>query len=314
MLMAVAAAASLHGRLVFDNAPLPGVTVTLQGMQLSTVTDAQGHYTFANVPPGSYEIAFELSRFEPKQKRVALGSGVNELGAEALVLREIEVVIVCGARACADDPPKDQWDLPGCDEYNLDVALQQAMRNGDRSAAELLQRRYETTSTVAERIRIGGMLLRHVSDDSAYWKDLARMAEDAVRFAERDDATQAKFAAYCADRGLDADGYEWVMYQAFTAVSGDIRSRALLLRALGSSDPGVVFGAIAGLGAQHDLESLEAIERALGRMESDSHALALALAEFDDDAADAIAMKYLGEERQEYLAARRIAHAAREAR
>jgi len=57
----------LKGRVIFDNAPMPGVTVTLtspalQG-QKAAVTNAQGDYIFKALPAGDYKVRFELASF-----------------------------------------------------------------------------------------------------------------------------------------------------------------------------------------------------------------------------------------------------------
>src|SRR5262245_57021667 len=51
-----------------DGNALPGVTVTitspvLQG-QRTTVSDADGHFTFSALPPGAYQVQFDLSGFQ----------------------------------------------------------------------------------------------------------------------------------------------------------------------------------------------------------------------------------------------------------
>ncbi|HSN55398.1 MAG TPA: TonB-dependent receptor [Candidatus Sulfomarinibacteraceae bacterium] len=57
----------INGRVVYENAPLPGVTVTatspaLQG-QRATVTNEQGDYIIKALPAGDYRIRFEVPAF-----------------------------------------------------------------------------------------------------------------------------------------------------------------------------------------------------------------------------------------------------------
>ena len=127
---------------------------------------------------------------------------------------------------CGDKPPATPWDLAPCDEYNFNDALIESARQGDRSAIDLLEKRYASTFTVAERIRIASALLGRVRDDSAIWNDLLPYAEHAVDFDEE------KYAAYCAEHGYDKDRYEMMAVNALIAVSHDCRARPLLLRAL----------------------------------------------------------------------------------
>jgi hypothetical protein len=86
---------------------LPGVTVTLSSPVLpggrTTVTDDNGHYRFAALPAGTYEVAFELAGFAPVKRTVRLDTGfvatVNEtLGVGALE----EAVTVTAASAVVD--------------------------------------------------------------------------------------------------------------------------------------------------------------------------------------------------------------------
>ena len=52
---------------------LPGVTVTasspaLQVAQLTTVSDAEGHYHFIDLPRGTYQVKFELQGFKSVER------------------------------------------------------------------------------------------------------------------------------------------------------------------------------------------------------------------------------------------------------
>lgn len=56
-------------------APLSGVNVFVNGTVLSTVTDANGRFSFTNVPPGDYEVRAEL-----------VGYGVSTLGSVSVTM------------------------------------------------------------------------------------------------------------------------------------------------------------------------------------------------------------------------------------
>lgn len=78
--------ATLAGRVTdADGGALPGVSVTTRqtetGLQRATVSDAQGRYYVAALPPGSYEIRAELSGFRP-----LLRSGVTLTVAQSAVV------------------------------------------------------------------------------------------------------------------------------------------------------------------------------------------------------------------------------------
>jgi hypothetical protein len=67
---------SLIGTVTTDGKPLPGVTVTvsspaLQGVR-TTVTGDGGGYTFAALPPGAYNVTFELEGMQKITHKVAL--------------------------------------------------------------------------------------------------------------------------------------------------------------------------------------------------------------------------------------------------
>jgi outer membrane receptor for ferrienterochelin and colicin len=59
--------ADLKGRVLLENAPLPGVTVSLTSPALQgervTVTNAQGDYIFKALPAGDYKVVFSLASF-----------------------------------------------------------------------------------------------------------------------------------------------------------------------------------------------------------------------------------------------------------
>jgi len=58
---------SIQGRVIFEDQPMPGVTVrvsspALQGEQ-ATVTNAQGDYKIPFLPAGDYHVQFDLASF-----------------------------------------------------------------------------------------------------------------------------------------------------------------------------------------------------------------------------------------------------------
>jgi len=202
---------------------------------------------------------------------------------------------------CADDAPTSKWDPVSCADQHFDAALIESAANADRSAIALLERRYAEASTYAERIRIGSALLGRVADDGAIWKELAADAEHAVAFHADPDKAAEKLAAYCAKHDCEPDDYDRVAWQAFEEIAGDRRARPLLLRALASNDTDVLNRAILGLSEQHDETSFAAIAKALERFPEHASMLALSLIDFDTEAADCLAMKYLkGEDRELY--------------
>jgi hypothetical protein len=69
----------LTGTVTFDNAPLPGATVTISSPALqgtrTTNTDVNGNYNFAALPPGQYTVEITMESMEKASVpvRVSLG-------------------------------------------------------------------------------------------------------------------------------------------------------------------------------------------------------------------------------------------------
>lgn len=66
----------IKGRVLDDSGnPLPGAVVTLDGKTRSTVTDADGFYSFANLSKGNHALKVAYIGFAPSQKVVAVKGG-----------------------------------------------------------------------------------------------------------------------------------------------------------------------------------------------------------------------------------------------
>ena len=66
----------IKGRVIDDSGnPLPGAVVTLDGKTRSTVTDADGFYSFANLSKGNHALKVAYIGFAPSQKVVAVKGG-----------------------------------------------------------------------------------------------------------------------------------------------------------------------------------------------------------------------------------------------
>lgn len=205
-----------------------------------------------------------------------------------------EIVLACGA-SCSDHSPSNPYDLPLCSEYELNTALIESAAKGDASSIALLRSRHETADTYSERHRIAGALLRTSSDDAKFWNELVSHAEIAVRFPHVDYEMSPEYLEWCAKRGIAPDEYWYMAFHALEMAGADPRSRPLLLRALASNDGTLLIAAVEGLGKQRHFASLPLIERAFARVPEDAAMLAMYLARFADERADALAMKYLGE-------------------
>jgi iron complex outermembrane receptor protein len=74
---AVAAAGKISGKVTFgnDGTALPGTTVRIAELKLSTQTDADGNYTLDNLPPGRYSVVTHLEGFSDQARSVTVTAG-----------------------------------------------------------------------------------------------------------------------------------------------------------------------------------------------------------------------------------------------
>jgi len=303
MLFAVllAAVASVTGTVSTGGAA-PGVTVTLRSGStiLTQITDVHGGYAFHNLPLGHYDVTYELQGLPPETRSINVRGGGN-----ALPPVEIAETLTTGcSRACQEEPPATRFDVPTCDDYELDTALIAAAKRGDRSAVELLQQRYAAAFTYAEHYRIAAALLGRMRDDSAIWNELEEHAERLIAV----DANEKKLRTYAREHGYDSEEYLGVAWDAFVATFEDRRARPLLLRALASDDDGLAEAGLLAFAEKPGDAPLAEIDAAVTRHPE----LASSLAYFDSDAVEAMAMKYLKDdsERAEYRRVRAEAKAA----
>jgi len=93
-----------------QNLPVPGVTVTIQSPALqgvrSTVSAGDGSYSFLRLPPGKYEVAFEITSFAPVKKSVdvLLGLSAEQDVTLAAAGRTEEVQVVAASPAPIVNP------------------------------------------------------------------------------------------------------------------------------------------------------------------------------------------------------------------
>jgi hypothetical protein len=213
---------------------------------------------------------------------------------EQAVVQE-EITFTCSLKVCNDDPPSDlDDDFPQCSEYFLREALLESAPH-DPSALALLKQRYATAKP-NERRNIAHGLLRRIEDDRPFWNDLYTLAEIAVRFPSGGAEPSPDFAQWCAARNVEPEPYWGLAISSLSDIVDDPRSHALLGRALASDNSDVVVLAIIGFGMQKDLTKLPAIDRAIARFPEKTRELAIYLAEYHDDRADAVAMKYLSDD------------------
>jgi len=84
----LAVASEQHGQVIFGGLPVPGATVTAtQGSKkFVAVSDAQGRYTFPDLPDGAWKIEVEMSCFATIQQDVTVTSNMPALQWELKML------------------------------------------------------------------------------------------------------------------------------------------------------------------------------------------------------------------------------------
>ncbi|HKO57879.1 MAG TPA: carboxypeptidase-like regulatory domain-containing protein [Thermoanaerobaculia bacterium] len=293
--LAAAPAGSVRGTVTLEGSPIPGCTVRISGDSLTreATTDEHGSYTFDALPQGDYEVAVALEGLKGKKVPVTVGAGVTTLSTAVTFPA---TAYVCNlAPHCGEADPSTRWEYPSCADYELNTSYIESAELGDRSAVQLLERRYASTLSWEERTRIAGALLGRIANDEAIWKELETHAANLLRFNDESEETAAKYAAYCAEHGYDEDAYLHAAWQSFQAAAMDRRSRPLLIRALASEDTAVVETAILGLATQHDEAALPLIEKALERIPS-AHSAAQMLVVYQSEAADRVAVRFITDE------------------
>ena len=189
----------------------------------------------------------------------------------AALLDERSSVLVCFPEA-----PQSRFELPSCADEALHSALIASLKRGDRSVLPLLRQRWETADTYRERHRLAWVLIEHLRDDEAIWKDLQ---------------AQASLVLTSEDPDIRA-----LSYDALSYASRDPRSHDLLFRALASDDVELHRLAIAGFALQKHVAALPAIDALLARSGENAEDLASLLESFESAAANEIARKYLASE------------------
>jgi outer membrane receptor for ferrienterochelin and colicin len=96
---------SLSGTVTADGAAIPGVTVTatsptLQGSRIA-VTDVNGQYNFGLLPPGDYNVRFEMESMGTQTRSVKVSVGQTQRADAALKLSAVSEAITVTATAPA---------------------------------------------------------------------------------------------------------------------------------------------------------------------------------------------------------------------
>jgi hypothetical protein len=317
MTMRAQGLSTIEGIVTIDNLPLPGCTVSLRSdsVQRTDVTSVEGHYLFTHMPPGDYELRFELAGLQDERIAVHVEhESTVVIPPQELRVSEVteEITLSCG-RPCTEEPPTNRYEQPRCADYELHDALIAAAKNGDQSAIDLLQGRFATADTLSERYRLGAALLDLVSDDQGIWNELAERAEVAVRFPASAHEAQPDYLQWCTENGVaDPNEHWWSAVDALREAAHDARSNELLRRALATEEGSLAFLALDGFAQQRDFTALPLIDAYFERNPDSASSFAQALAAFFDERADSIAFQWIDEDGREEYAARRQQAAAQQ--
>ena len=77
--------------------PLPGLNVMLKGTDLGSITDVDGTYTIANVPPDSYQLIVSGVGYQTQQRQISLSAGETrqldiQVQESLTQLQEVEII------------------------------------------------------------------------------------------------------------------------------------------------------------------------------------------------------------------------------
>src|SRR5438067_7193522 len=102
--------ASLAGTVPTSGGPLPGVTVTISSPQMqgtrTTVSGEAGGYSFAAIPPGDYDVRFELQGMAAQTKKVKVGVGQTGRADADLKVSAVSeaITVTAGAPTVLETP------------------------------------------------------------------------------------------------------------------------------------------------------------------------------------------------------------------
>ncbi len=108
---------NLAGTVTSDKAPLPGVTVTISSQSMqgtrTGMTDVNGNYSFASIPPGTYRIRFEMQGLQTVTRpsvAVPVGSTARA-DADLKVSRVTEAITITAAAPAVLETTEVQTNL-----------------------------------------------------------------------------------------------------------------------------------------------------------------------------------------------------------
>jgi Ca-activated chloride channel family protein len=116
-----ASGAIVQGTITTDGNPLPGATVTMANKSVvvaTVVSDANGHYVFANVAPGHYHLKFELSGMASATRRLRVAAyTTRRIDQELRNSSVAEAITVTAESPAFDGLGASSTSMPGSRRY-----------------------------------------------------------------------------------------------------------------------------------------------------------------------------------------------------
>ena len=164
---------------------LPGATITINNLQLSTVTDIKGTYQFKNLKAANYSIKVSYTGYESAQKTMNLSANASADFALAHSSRMTEEVTVSATRAGNNSPTAftnlDKKDIDKNNsgrgfEYLLDQTPSAVISSNAGNGMGYTSVRIRGSDATRVNVTLNGIPLNDAEDQGVYFVDLPDMA------------------------------------------------------------------------------------------------------------------------------------------
>jgi iron complex outermembrane receptor protein len=164
---------------------LPGATITINNLQLSTVTDIKGTYQFKNLKAANYSIKVSYTGYESARKPINLSANASVDFALAHSSRFTEEVTVSATRAGNNSPTAftnlDKKDIEKNNsgrgfEYLLDQTPSAVVSSNAGNGMGYTSVRIRGSDATRVNVTLNGIPLNDAEDQGVYFVDLPDMA------------------------------------------------------------------------------------------------------------------------------------------
>lgn len=164
---------------------LPGATISINSLQLSTVTDIKGTYQFKNLKAATYSIKVSYTGYEFAQKTINLSANASADFALTHSTRFTEEVTVSATRAGNNSPTAftnlDKKDIDKNNsgrgfEYLLDQTPSAVVSSNAGNGMGYTSVRIRGSDATRVNVTLNGIPLNDAEDQGVYFVDLPDMA------------------------------------------------------------------------------------------------------------------------------------------